>query len=291
MKFVIVTGMSGAGKTTALKKLEDAGFYCVDNLPILLVEKFADLIFANPGDISNVALGIDCRSGEELSQLQAVLDNWKAKGVRYEILFLDASDERLIKRFKETRRNHPLAAGGRLDQGIRRERERLDFLKKDADYIIDTSQLLTRELHQELEKIFIENKGFDNLYITVLSFGFKYGIPADADLVFDVRFLPNPYYDEALRHRTGNEKDVQDFVMQGGMAEVFLDKLYDMLAFLLPNYVAEGRNRMVIAIGCTGGKHRSVTVANAIHERLGAAGQYGLKTEHRDIDNDSKKKK
>ena len=217
MRLVIVTGMSGAGKTIALKILEDLGFYCVDNLPISLIERFTKLIEENPQDIQNVALGIDIRSGEELSDLGRILDNWKSSQVPYEILFLDASDEILVKRYKESRRKHPLSGTGRIDQGITKERGRLEFLKKAADYIIDTSKLLTRELRQELEKIFVEDKNYQNLFITVLSFGFKYGIPGDADLVFDVRFLPNPYYEEDLRQHTGEEKAVQDFVKQGGI--------------------------------------------------------------------------
>ena len=193
MKLVIVTGMSGAGKTIALKILEDLGFYCVDNLPISLVDRFAELIMESPGDIRNVALGIDIRSGDELPRLNETLDKWRKENTPYEILFLDASDSILIKRYKETRRKHPLAGSGRIDEGIGKERERLGFLKEKADYIIDTSQLLTKELRKELEKIFINNQNYRNLFVTVLSFGFKYGIPADADLVFDVRFLPNPY--------------------------------------------------------------------------------------------------
>ena len=290
MQLVIVTGMSGAGKTIALKILEDLGFYCVDNLPISLIERFIRLIEENPEDIRSVALGIDIRSGEELSDLGHILDNWKAENVPYEILFLDASNEILVKRYKESRRKHPLAGSGRLDQGIAKERVRLEFLKKAADYIIDTSKLLTKELRQELEKIFIEDKNYQNLFVTVLSFGFKYGIPGDADLVFDVRFLPNPYYEEDLRCHTGEEKAVQDFVKQGGTADEFLKKLYDMLEFLLPRYIEEGKNQLVIAIGCTGGKHRSVTIAGEVYRRLSAHEEWGIKLEHRDIDQDGRRK-
>ena len=182
---------------------------------------------------------------------------------------------------------HPLAESGRVEQGITLERERLTFLKKQADYIIDTSQLLTRELKQELDKIFIQNREFKNLMITVLSFGFKYGIPSDADLVFDVRFLPNPYYYENLRKLTGNDQEIQDFVMGYDMAHVFLDKLEDMLLFLVPNYVLEGKNQLVVAIGCTGGKHRSVTLANKLYERLQKQSDYGVRLEHRDIGKDA----
>lgn len=291
MRLVIVTGMSGAGKTIALKVLEDIGFYCVDNLPIPLMEPFAELAMQKNAAHEQVALGIDIRSGSDLPMMQTVLENWRQQGRLYEILFLDASDETLVKRYKETRRLHPLAGKGRVDSGIRLEREQLVFLKKAADFIIDTSQLLTKELRQELEKIFAENHRFSNLFVTVLSFGFKYGIPADADLVFDVRFLPNPYYVEELRHHTGNEPEVQAFVHRGGTAQVFLDKLNDMLEFLIPNYVQEGKNQLVIAIGCTGGKHRSVTVANAVYQYLSRHEEFGLKIEHRDIDKDRKIKK
>ena len=288
MKLVIVTGMSGAGKTQALKMLEDMGFHCVDNLPIPLVEKFAQLVLSNSAGISRSALGLDIRSGEDLSVLGRIFDGWSRNRLPFEILFLDAGDETLIKRYKETRRAHPLAQEGRIDKGIQKEREKLAFLKEEADYIIDTSQLLTKELRQELEKIFLDREAYRNLYITLLSFGFKDGIPTDADLVFDVRFLPNPYYVEELRQRTGEEKPVQDYVMGYGTGTVFLTKLCDMLEFLLPNYVLEGKNQLVVAIGCTGGKHRSVTIAGVVYERLKAMEEYGVKLEHRDIGRDHK---
>ena len=288
MRFVIVTGVSGAGKTAALKMLEDANYFCVDNLPIPLLEKFASLMPEIHGeDVQNVALGIDARSGRSLDELEVVLDRMEKAGYQFEILFLDAEDSVLVKRYKETRRSHPLAMGGRVDDGIRLERERMRFLKERADYIIDTSHLLTRELKQEIERIFVENQEFCNMMISVLSFGFKYGIPADSDLVFDVRFLPNPYYVEGLRAKTGNDKEIQDYVFQYEEAHTFLDKLEDMLNFLIPNYIAEGKNQLVISIGCTGGKHRSVTLANALYERLSGQKGYGLKIEHRDIGKDA----
>lgn len=288
MKLVIVTGMSGAGKTIALKMLEDIGFYCVDNLPISLVDKFVQLV-SEGTNIEKTALGLDIRSGEELGNLDEILENWRSSNVDVQVLFLDANDAVLIKRYKETRRTHPLAGSGRLESGIEKEREKLAFLKKEADYIIDTSMLLTRELRKELEKIFLQDARYKNMYVTVLSFGFKYGIPEDADLVFDVRFLPNPYYDEHLRPLTGQVQAVRDYVMQGGTADVFLKKLYDMIDFLLPNYINEGKNQLVIAVGCTGGKHRSVTIARALYEHLEAAGEYGIRIDHRDIDKDNKK--
>ena len=287
MRFVIVTGMSGAGRGTSLRILEDAGYFCVDNLPISLIEKFSELIYSGTSEISKVALGIDMRSGKALNELQHTLESLTASGYHYEILFLDASDEVLVKRYKETRRNHPLAGEGRIAEGIAEERERLVFLKKQADYIIDTSNLLTRELKLELDKIFVQNQEFKNLVITVLSFGFKFGIPNDADLVFDVRFLPNPYYYEELRKYSGNDKEIQDFVMGFEVAHRFLDKLIDMVQFLIPNYVLEGKNQLVIAIGCTGGKHRSVTLANKLYERLKENTDYAVKIEHRDIEKDA----
>ncbi len=288
MKLVIVTGMSGAGKTVALKMLEDLGYYCVDNLPIPLIEKFTELTIGSPGQSSQVALGIDVRSGQELSLLTKILEDWKNDGISFEILFLDASDKVLVKRYKETRRSHPLAGMGRIDSGIAKEREKLGFLKNQADVILDTSKMLTKELRQELERIFLEDKNYSNLFVTVLSFGFKYGIPADADLVFDVRFLPNPFYVEGLRFKTGEDAEIQEYVMQGGIGSAFLEKLYDLLDFLIPNYVLEGKNQLVIGIGCTGGKHRSVTIARALYEHLAQKKELGIKLEHRDIENDKK---
>ena len=283
MKFVIVTGMSGAGKSTAQKMLEDMGYFCVDNLPIALLPKFAELAHAPGSDISQVAVGVDIRNGRSLDEMASVLENLKASGVAYQILYLEASDEVLVKRYKETRRAHPLAKQGRVEDGIRLEREKLLYLKENATYILDTSQLLTRELKKALEQILVEEKNFKNLMITVLSFGFKYGIPNDCDLVFDVRFLPNPYYVDGLKYKTGNDEEVQDFVMDYEISHIFLDKLVDMLNFLIPNYILEGKNQLVIGIGCTGGKHRSVTLANKLFEALSDRSEYGVRLEHRDV--------
>lgn len=291
MKFVILTGMSGAGKSTALKMMEDIGYFCVDNLPIALIEKFAELAGVSDSELQKVAVGIDIRSGQSLGELQDVLDKLNQAGKSFDILYLDSGDEVLVKRYKETRRSHPLAGGERVDKGIREERKRLEFLKKQADYIVDTSNMLTRELKAELEKIFIQNQDYKNLFVTVLSFGFKYGIPTDSDLVFDVRFLPNPYYVEGLRKKTGNDKEIQDFVLQYKEAGQFLDKLEDMVRFLIPNYIAEGKTQLVISVGCTGGKHRSVTLANALYERLCHEQSFGIKIEHRDIQKDALRNK
>lgn len=287
MKLVIVTGMSGAGKGTAVKIMEDMGYYCVDNLPIPLVEQFVDFTLKSEDELEKVAVSIDIRNSNALSELEGVLERIRQKGIRFEILFLEADDSVLVKRYKETRRSHPLAGGGRIDKGIGLERKKLAFLKEQADYIIDTSRLLQRELKAELERIFVRDEDYRNLYITVLSFGFKYGIPTDSDLVFDVRFLPNPYYVEGLRAKTGNDKEIQDYVLQFKEAHEFLDKLEDMINFLIPNYIAEGKNQLVISIGCTGGKHRSVTLANELYKRMADKKEYGLKIEHRDIGKDA----
>ena len=292
MRLVIVTGMSGAGKSTALKMLEDARYFCVDNLPIALVGKFVSLMATSQDEeVQNAAIGIDARSGRALEELEVVLDRLKAEGHTFEILFLDADDKVLVKRYKESRRSHPLAMTGRVDDGIRLERKKTEFLRNRADYIIDTTHLLTRELKQEIERIFVENQDFCNMMISVLSFGFKYGIPADADLVFDVRFLPNPYYVDELRPLTGLDERVFNYVMDCDIAREFADKLEDMITFLIPNYVKEGKTNLVIAIGCTGGKHRSVTLARELYSRLSGNEKYGIRLEHRDIGKDALLKK
>lgn len=287
MRFVIVTGMSGAGKSTALKMLEDMGYFCVDNLPIPLIPKFAEMLVLPDAEINKVALGLDIRGGQNFRGLEENLSRLDESGIHYEILFLDACDDVLIKRYKETRRQHPLGGSGHIDRGIAKERGKIAFLKVQATYILDTSKMLTRELRLELEKIFVEGKDFKNLYITVMSFGFKYGIPQDADLVFDVRFLPNPYYIEELKPKTGNDPEVRDYVMDNDKAHDFLNKLTDMMNFLIPNYILEGKNQLVIAIGCTGGKHRSVTLANALYQFLSQKDNYGVRIEHRDISKDA----
>lgn len=291
MRFVIVTGVSGAGKTAALKMLEDARYFCVDNLPIPLLEKFVSLMPEIHGeDVQNVALGIDARSGS-MGELELILDKMQEAGYQFEILFMDAEDSVLVKRYKETRRSHPLAMSGRIDEGIRLERKKMEFLRRKADYIIDTSHLLTRELRQEIDKIFVDNEEFKNMMISVLSFGFKYGIPADADLVFDVRFLPNPYYVDELRPMTGLDDSVFNYVMDNETAKRFMGKLEDMVNFLIPNYVQEGKTSLVIAIGCTGGKHRSVTIARKLYSRLIKNNEYGFRLEHRDVEKDRLLKK
>ncbi len=288
MKFVIVTGMSGAGKTTVLKFLEDIGFFCVDNLPPALITKFSQLCFEQDGAIDKVALGIDIRGGRLFGDLFNGLEALKKEGYDYEILYLDASDSTLIKRYKETRRSHPLSRGGSIEEGIGKERSMLADVRQRATYIIDTSNVLTRELKEQINKIFKDNSTFESLIIKVCSFGFKYGIPMDSDLVFDVRFLPNPYYIPELKELTGNDKPVSDYVMGFEESMTFMDKLLDLLEFLIPKYIKEGKNQLVISIGCTGGKHRSVTFANEIFNKLKK--NHSVIISHNDIEKDSKTK-
>ncbi len=286
MRFVVVTGLSGAGKSTTLNFLEDRGYYCVDNMPVQLITEFAKLLSEND-EIERAALGIDVRTGSGFDELESALSKIRDLGIEYEILFLESDDAVLVKRYKETRRIHPLAFEDRIEVGIKREREKLSNIKKLSSHIIDTSQMLTRELKTEIDKIFVSDMEYKNLYVTVLSFGFKYGIPSDADLVFDVRFLPNPYYHDELRPFTGKDEPVSGFVLGFEEAGVFLDKLEDMLLFLIPNYIKEGKNQIVVAIGCTGGKHRSVTLAESLYDRMKKYSDYGFKLEHRDIAKDS----
>lgn len=283
MRFVVVTGMSGGGKSTALKMLEDLGFYCVDNLPVPLIEKFVELIATPDSEITKVALGLDVRADQPFGDVQKTLEKLQKDGYSFEILFMNASDAVLVKRYKETRRIHPLSPDGRIEDGVKHERKILNDIQKKADYVLDTSNLLTRELKEEMDRIFIQNEEYNSLMVTILSFGFKNGIPADADLVFDVRFLPNPFYIDELKHKTGNDKEVQDYVMSFPEAGDFMDKLIGMLDFLIPNYVKEGKYQLVVGIGCTGGQHRSVTLANELYACMKDHGNYGMKLYHRDV--------
>ena len=268
MRFVVVTGMSGGGKATAINILEDEGYYCVDNLPVRLIDKFMELVFMPGSNVDKVVLGLDVRADRPFIYVEEVLSTLRQKGYNYEILFMDASDDTLIRRYKETRRMHPCEPQGRVEDGIRREREILRQIKAKADYVIDTSHLLVRELREELIRVFVDDEQYNSLIVTVMSFGFKHGIPQDADLVFDVRFLPNPFYVEELKPLTGNDPEVADYVLSFAQSGEFRKKLTDLISFLIPYYVEEGKNQLVIAIGCTGGQHRSVTMANCLYEDL-----------------------
>ncbi len=281
MRFVIITGLSGAGKSQAVKYLEDFGFYCIDNLPPTLIPKFAELCHQSQGALDKVALVIDIRGGMFFDDLFTSLESLEALGYKYEILFLDASDNALIKRFKETRRNHPLSGDGSISKGIALEREKLKELKARANNIIDTTNLRPAQLKDELTNIYVEGNESNNLIISIVSFGFKHGIPLDADLVFDVRFLPNPFYIEELRNFTGNDTKVREYVMNSPVSVEFSNKLNDMISFLIPQYIKEGKNQLVIAIGCTGGMHRSVTIAYVLYNYLKEKG-YRVLMNHRD---------
>jgi UPF0042 nucleotide-binding protein len=286
MRFVIVTGLSGAGKTQAIRSLEDLGYFCVDNLPPTLIPKFAEVCFQTDGKIDKVALVIDIRGGTFFDTLFESLMYLKEQQYGYEILYLDASDETLIKRFKESRRKHPLAPEGRVLQGIELERHKLREVRDRADNIIDTSKLATRDLREKITEIYGEVGQLEvELIITVLSFGFKYGIPVDSDLVFDVRFITNPFYIPELKKFSGKDVAVRDYVLGHDETKQFVSKLEDMLKFLIPNYLKEGKRQLIVSIGCTGGRHRSVAIANEIHERLKSEG-HKVNIEHRDIDED-----
>jgi UPF0042 nucleotide-binding protein len=288
MKFVIITGMSGAGKSQVIKCLEDLGFFCVDNLPPQLIHKFVEICCQNRDRMENIALMIDIRGGKLLNDFFPGIAALGEYGLSYEILFLEASDAVLIKRYKESRRSHPLAPNSRLSGGIREERTILRDIKRRADHVIDTSNLTTRQLKQELVSIFIDGNTFEGIIINLVSFGFKFGVPTDCDLVFDVRFLPNPYYDEEMRMLTGRNEKVRDCVLKHAEAALFLEKLNEMVEFLIPHYIREGKTQLVICIGCTGGKHRSVAIADAFYACL-AERHHRVFIEHRDIERDQEK--
>lgn len=286
MRFIIVTGLSGAGKTEATRSLEDMGYFCVDNLPPKLIPKFAEACVQSQGKINKVALVIDIRGGIFFDDLFESLNYLKNQEFKYEILFLDASDEVLVKRFKETRRSHPLAPGSRIITGINEERSRLREVKDRADIIIDTSKYAIKDLREEMTKNYGDvEQPEKQLSVTILSFGFKYGIPVDSDLVFDVRFIPNPFYIPELKPYSGNDEPVKNYVLAQEETKGFIKRVDELLEFLIPNYKKEGKRQLIISIGCTGGRHRSVAIANAIYESLNSK-NYNISVEHRDIRED-----
>lgn len=287
IKFIIITGMSGAGKTEAIRILEDLGFFCVDNLPPALISKFAELCLQSDGKINKVALVIDIRGGDffdDLLKELSVLE--EERFINYEILFLEAADDTLIQRYKETRRRHPLAKEeGRILDAIKLERKKLGALRAQADKVLDTSDSSIKQLKKELKSNFAQMELNDKINISLISFGFKYGMPVDLDLMFDVRFLPNPHYEDSLRSLTGNDEEVQEYVLKQPVTKKFKEKFFGLIEFLIPQYIKEGKNHLSIGIGCTGGKHRSVTFVNELSESL-LNKQYHVITEHRDIAKD-----
>lgn len=285
MKTVIITGMSGAGKTAAVHTLEDIGYYCVDNIPPDLILSFISLCESSNSNIKKIALVVDARSGELVKNLSHEIDNLKKRGNECRVIFLDADDKTLIKRYKETRRKHP-QCNGRIEEGISLERELFEEIKLRADLVLDTSVLLIRELKEKMVSYFGDNTSqYENITVNIVSFGFKRGVPLDCDLVFDVRFMPNPFYEEDLKEKTGKDKDVSDFALSCESSQMFLNKLTDMLEYLLPLYQKEGKGSLVIGIGCTGGKHRSVAVAEYLKNALSQKNYYVL-TKHRDLESE-----
>ncbi|MEN8904409.1 MAG: RNase adapter RapZ [Clostridiales bacterium] len=288
MKLIIITGLSGAGKSLTTNYLEDLGYFCVDNLPSSLIPKFTEICIKAKGKMDKIAMVVDIRGEDFLKDLFPALDELKYKEITYEILFLDANDDVLIKRFKEARRNHPLAPDGRIIDGIKKERVKLKDLRENSNNIINTSKFTPRMLRDRIHNIFLNGKKEEFLSITILSFGFKYGIPIDSDLVFDVRFISNPYYIEEMRYQTGLDNDVKKFVMGKDETKEFVNKTFELLNFLILNYIKEGKSQLIISIGCTGGRHRSVAISHELYKMLGKNNSINI--EHRDIEKDHKKK-
>lgn len=282
MQYTIVTGMSGSGKTKVIRYLEDMGYFCIDNMPPVLIPKFSEMLSSVNGNFNNVALVIDIRVGDMINELLVQIDDLKRKGYDCRLLYLNADDETLVKRYKETRRMHPLDNSQGLLASIQQERDMLSALYNAADYVIDTSRLSAQNLLQKLKEIYASKDARQGLEINVMAFGFKYGMPLDADLVFDVRCFPNPFYIDELKHKTGNDKEVQDYVMSFPTSMKFMEKLEDMMAFMIPLYIEEGKISLSIAIGCTGGKHRSVTMTNKLADYLKSC-DYSVNVSYRDI--------
>jgi len=287
MRFIVITGISGAGKSMVAKHLEDAGFFCIDNLPPLLIPKIAEICSQSYRKMDKIAVVIDIRGGELLNDLFPALEALTEDGHTYEILFMEASDKVVIERYKESRRKHPLAQEGRLEKSISEERRVLQSIKERANYVIDTSELAPKQLKEAITGILGQDSALNGLVINIISFGFKYGIPLECDLIFDVRFIPNPYYIESLRKHTGKNDDVKEYIFNMPETNEFLEKLCSMLDFLIPNYIKEGKSHLVIGIGCTGGRHRSVAIADELGRYL-KEHENRVIIEHRDIEKDGR---
>jgi RNase adapter protein RapZ len=282
LRVVIITGLSGSGKSTALRALEDIGFFCVDNLPVILLPKFLSITTSSSPEIKQVAMVMDLRERSFLDKYQRIFTGLKEKGYKIEILFLESSDDSLLHRFSETRRIHPLSERGLIMEGIEMEREKLSSLKKMADKIIDTTSVNVHQLKDIVQSHFLPSSRQKKMVINLTSFGYRYGLPADADLVFDVRFLPNPYFVENLKNYDGHHVDVQNYVLQNKESKKFLEKILDLMNLLIPLYEKEGKVRLNIAVGCTGGKHRSVVMANKLDSYFSSM-KYMVNLSHRDI--------
>ena len=281
MELIIVTGLSGAGKSQAMKCLEDLGYYCVDNMPPRLITEFVSLAGSSGAEIDKAAFVVDIRGGMFFEDLLASLEELEKAGVSYRIMYLEASDQTLLRRYKETRRNHPMSQGGSIADGISREREKLGDIKKIASFVIDTTGLKTAGLNKQIKNL-LQSDENDSFTLEIMSFGYKNGIPAEADFVFDTRFLPNPFYVTSLKKLTGNNKKVREYVMRSKLSQRFLHNVAGMIETIIPAFINEGKYHLVVAFGCTGGQHRSVTMANELSEILRDNGRT-VRTTHRDL--------
>lgn len=286
-KILIVTGMSGAGKTIFLKSLEDKGYYAVDNLPVELLNKFVELSSQRAIDFKNIALGIDIRHEKDFGELKKILKKWNDKKLQYSLLFLDANDKTLVARFKEARREHPLLKSKKtnipLEELIKEERKKITWLKNKSDYYLNTSDFKIADLKNKIDTLLLDKKELKKLNVNIVSFGYKHGIPVDADIVYDVRFLPNPYYVEKLKKKTGKDNAVKKYIKQNDEYNVFMNKVYDLITFTLPFYEKEGKDSITISLGCTGGHHRSVCIAEDLYKLIKSTKKYIVNIEHRDI--------
>lgn len=284
MRFIVVTGLSGAGKTQAIREIEDLGYFCIDNMPPQFIQKFGEICKQTNGNVDNVAFVIDIRGRHFFNYIDSVLNWLHDNFINYKLLFLDCSNEVLVRRYKETRRIHPLSHDGEILDGIISERKKLDFLKKKADFIIDTSNLRVKDLKESIRNFISNGEINSDFVVQVISFGYKYGIPIECDLVFDVRFIENPFYIQNLKKFSGLNEDVKNFVLSKEEANVFLNKVCDLIKFLIPNYIKEGKKQLIIGIGCTGGMHRSVVITEEICSKLNEYNNCRFITRHRDLE-------